>query len=128
MTRHTLGGIPSGLVVGLLLGCTTMGQGGGGAGAIGPEVLERVEATTVHEVVERFRPRWLRARAHVSIHEPDAGLPVVFLDGSEYGAVEVLRQLSVRSVARIEFVSPGDATTRFGTGYPGGVILVSTNP
>jgi hypothetical protein len=37
-----------------------------------------------------------------------------------------LRTLSVDQIEQMEFVSASDATTRYGTGHPSGIIEVTT--
>ena len=48
------------------------------------------------------------------------------LNGSLYGDLRDLRRLNTVEVTSIEYMSASDATTRFGTGYAGGAIVVST--
>jgi len=52
--------------------------------------------------------------------------PKVVVDGVAYGAIENLANLNAVSVGEIRYIGATDATTRFGTGYVGGVILVTT--
>ena len=47
---------------------------------------------------------------------------MVFVDGRRFGELPVLRQFGVEEIEEIRFLSASDATTRFGTGYPGGII------
>jgi hypothetical protein len=49
-------------------------------------------------------------------------LPRVFVDDRDFGTLESLRDFHLDSVLEIIYLSAGDATTRYGTGYPGGVI------
>jgi len=91
-----------------------------------PNVLTREELAaeprgTLLQVVERLRPNWLRSRNLAGSNN----LPRVHVDGSPQGSVEMLRSIQVQDVRRLEFMSGPDATTRYGTGYVGGVILVS---
>ena len=51
--------------------------------------------------------------------------PKVLVDEAQYREIDDLRSMSVSAIAEIRFVGPADATTRFGTGYTAGVILVS---
>ena len=50
----------------------------------------------------------------------------VVLDGMDYGRIDALQSLDANDIEEILYLSSSEATTRFGTGYPGGVILVST--
>ena len=42
------------------------------------------------------------------------------------GGVEELRSIRAEHVVEIRYMSASEATTRFGTGYTGGLILVTT--
>ncbi len=48
------------------------------------------------------------------------------MDGVAYGSIENLANLNAMSVREIRYLNATDATTRLGTGYVGGVILVTT--
>ena len=50
----------------------------------------------------------------------------VFVDGMHRGDLDVLNGMDVREVQEIRYHSASDATTRFGTGYPGGIIEIVT--
>jgi outer membrane cobalamin receptor len=122
----------AGLVVLALTGCSMAGagQGSGGAGSgTGPIERAHLEATTArnaHDLVQTLRPQWLRGRGATSLRSTEPTLPVVYVDGMRFGAVETLRQIGIESVTRIEYMSAADATNRYGTGHGGGVIHVQT--
>ncbi len=118
----------------IVLGC---GSGGGADTATdGPtpqrsgrnrltqaEMLETT-ATTVYEAVQQLRPTWFTPRGT----DPSSGdplIPVVYVDGVRAGDLEFLRQLRIEEVERLRYINARDATTRWGTGVPGGVIEVS---
>jgi hypothetical protein len=86
------------------------------------------EHRDVYEAVQRLRPQFLRARGATSIRatSTEENLPVVFLDEQRLGGVSTMRGLPVENVHEIRFIAPRDATTRWGTGYTAGVILVVT--
>jgi hypothetical protein len=48
------------------------------------------------------------------------------VDGRESLNSEILRSVSVANVEEIRFLDARDATTRFGTGYVSGAILITT--
>jgi hypothetical protein len=50
----------------------------------------------------------------------------VFIDGIDMGDTGVLRRYRVNVIRECRFISPSDATMRFGTGFGGGVIEVYT--
>jgi hypothetical protein len=56
----------------------------------------------------------------------DRAGPVVYLDGVRVGTLDELRRLRADAVAEMEYLSPSDATNRFGTNHDTGAILVTT--
>lgn len=52
--------------------------------------------------------------------------PKVIVDGMPRGEIDQLHTISVFEIQEIRFLSSGDATTRFGTGYVAGAIEVIT--
>jgi hypothetical protein len=119
------------LVVLALVGCagaSGTAAGGGNPNVIGDQQLREMDAEglTVLQVIQRLRPNWLRPRGTASFGGGGADVPQVVMDGVPLGDASELGGVSAREVRGIEFVGAGDATTRFGTGYPGGAILVRT--
>lgn len=94
---------------------------------ISAEELANLPSGTAYDAVRRLRPAWLRSRGALSMSTTGTGsLPRIFVDGRDFGSVESLRQFNVDSVGEMEYLSASDATTRYGTGYPGGIILLRT--
>lgn len=89
------------------------------------DVMETT-AQDAWDVVSRLQPRWLQSRGRVSIQSESAGEPLVYVDGMRFGRVNALRQIHVDAIEEIRRISAADATTRFGTGHAGGVIMVTT--
>jgi hypothetical protein len=92
--------------------------------------LRAANVTNVYDAVQRLRPSWLRSRGETSFGNASKAtsttFPSVFLDNAQYGSLGSLRQLTVDQVLEVQFISSSDATTRWGTGYTAGVILVVT--
>lgn len=113
------------LLAAALLGCGPSGASRPGsqprssADRIGEAELDPLYQLSAYEAVQRLRPRWLQTRTH--------GEPMVHVDGNvrDEGA-EALRNLRSADVQEMQYMSPADATTRFGTGYVNGLILVTT--
>jgi len=89
------------------------------------------------EVVQRYRSSWLRPRSQGTVagarRNPQSGtvvgdpdMPIVFVDDTPIGGVGALAQISATNAESIVFISALDATTRYGTGYAGGIIRVNT--
>lgn len=109
--------------------CASSGSATGGGGQVGGHrASNRIDATEldamaeldVYQAIGRLRPAWLRM-------SPQGAAPVVVVDGSpSTGGLEMLRTFQAADVAALEYMSASDATTRFGTGYTGGAILVTS--
>jgi len=114
-----------------LAGCASSGTAGGGGDPshISTEDLRALdpEGLTAMQVVQRFRPQWLRTRGTATFGGGTAsGEPRIVLDGVPLGEMGELRRVDATDVEEMTYLSASDATTRFGTGYPGGAILVVT--
>jgi hypothetical protein len=127
------------VVVSIGFGCSSGGKTGAGTAAprapsrqadviTEAEIASRAaEASNALQVVQKLRPQMLRGRGKFSpADSSEAGsLPRVVVDDVSYGTIENLSNLNASAVKEIRFISAADATTRWGTGYPGGVILVT---
>lgn len=81
--------------------------------------LDALHQLSALEAIQRLRPRWLTTRTGTP--------PMVHVDGNiQMGGVEALRTLRAADVQEIRRLSAADATTRFGTNYVSGAILVTT--
>jgi hypothetical protein len=105
---------------------TTASPGSGGSGSdrnrITREQLETLPSLSAFEAVERYHRDWLQGRSSLVRSDTGRSYPEVFADGRPYGGVETLHQFPTETVEEILFISAPDATTRYGTGYPGGII------
>jgi hypothetical protein len=113
-----------------LMACSSSGALGGGPppdprNRITHEELRDLAAANALEVVQGLRSHWLRGRSSSFRSGGGMTLPEVFVNHQHYGPLESLRQVRTESIQEMEFISAPDATTRFGTGYIGGVILVT---
>lgn len=109
----------------LAAGCATTSAGGatGNPDVITRAELDRIEEGTVHAAIVRLRPRWLRPRGQVSMSGQI--LPSVFIGEGERDNFDRLRTLRVAEVRDLRYLNPRDATTRYGTGFPAGIIFVT---
>lgn len=103
----------------VLAGCTTTGASSSrvAGDTLTQEHLEEYNDQSAYDVIQRLKPTWLRRRG---------GSPEVVVDGQHRGGTNVLRQLAVQEIDQIHYLSPGDATMRYGTGFPYGAIQVQT--
>jgi len=111
----------------LTLGLAGCASGGGGADG-GPrrstnrivmDELAPLQQLDCYQAIQRLRPNWLRTRGSTP--------PQVMVDGSrQAGGMDVLRGYRAADIQEMRFISGTDATTRFGTGYDGGAIMLTT--
>jgi hypothetical protein len=83
-------------------------------------------AVTAFDAVVRLRPRYLLPRGFTSLQPLESAPVTVYLDGARWTGPEVLRSIRAADVVEIEHLSTTEATTRYGLGHLGGVILVKT--
>ncbi len=110
--------------------CQSTSGGSGGSGfphdRITLEEMEElpdISGLNARQTIQRLRPRWLRPRSS-SLRA--RYLPVVFQDGIKMGGLENLDRVQSWQLNEIRHLSAADATSRYGTGYPGGIILLVT--
>ena len=101
-------------------------SGGRQRNLITVEELEPFQQLTAYDAIQQLRPRWLQARGAMNIRNPGQVYPRVAVDGVSRGEMDQLRTISVHMIEEIRFLSSADATTRYGTGYAGGVIEITT--
>lgn len=109
----------------VVAGCATGGSASRDRDLITSAELRDAEVSSqsMYQAIQRLRPVWLRPRG--SNLAGELFLPMVFVSGARYGDLQSLRNLRASDVRRARFMNSGDATTRYGTGYPGGIILVT---
>ena len=105
-----------------LSGCASSGGGGGRVAGASSTRIVRAELTPLGQLdalqaVQRLRPQWLQSRGTAQA--------VLHVDGAPRGDVNDLRFIPADQIEQIEYMSATDASTRFGTDYQGGVILVT---
>lgn len=100
---------------------SSAGSRGGDRNLITAEELANVGASNAYDAIVSLRGRWLRARSGSA-----SDLPATFVDGSHRGDYQALGSISLVNVQEIRYLDARDATTLYGTGYPGGVINVIT--
>lgn len=91
------------------------------------EILERGATDhTAMKLIRRLRPSWLRSRGQKSFSDEGGTYPVVYIDNIRHGTLSTLHTIPTSEILRILFISTADATTRWGTGHPSGVINIVT--
>ncbi|HXG71675.1 MAG TPA: hypothetical protein VNJ04_13795 [Gemmatimonadaceae bacterium] len=111
------------------LGCaaapgTTAGTPTRNREIITQEELALSTSTTLYDAIQSLRPAMVRSRGRMSSTVDESNFPRVYVDGQLYGDIGALRNMSVAQVREVRYSSAAEATTRFGTGHPAGVIEV----
>jgi hypothetical protein len=111
-----------------LAACASTGPGGVDTNPyeITRAEIQEVDAVTALEVVERLRPRWLRApleRSHTRTTEV-----VVYLNGALFGDVGILQEIGAATIQRLRWLDSAQAGRLPGLGsrHVAGAIVVET--
>ncbi len=131
MRRQLVVGLLLLSVVPLLAACGA-GAAAGGSGrnpnVIGNWELQELPDYNAMEAIRRLRPIWLRSQVRPDIAAGGgSGFPMVHLDGVPLQDVYELESIRAGDIREMRFVSGPDASTRWGTGYSNGVILITTD-
>ena len=88
--------------------------------------LEEYSGRSVLDAIQRYNSRWLRS-TRLGVGGAGGGSSArVVLDGATPGDLSDLETISANSVEYIRYLTATDATTRYGTGFDGGVIEVTS--
>jgi len=119
------------LFVGFLSACYP-GRAPSGSGAspnlIGNWELRDMPDFNALDAIRRLRPNWLRAGNRPAIAAATGGnssQPRVHLNGVPLQSLSELEEINVLDVREMRYLNGTDASTRFGTGYMNGAILVT---
>ncbi|MCY4645553.1 MAG: hypothetical protein OXE73_01520 [Gammaproteobacteria bacterium] len=114
------------LLVFSLEGCASTGSGPGTSrNLITRAQIEESQAITAYDVIRALHPQWLRARGQtVGLANATPVTPTVFMDGTRMGELDVLNAYQVRDIEEIRYLDPGRAASRYGMGYPRGIIEI----
>jgi hypothetical protein len=84
--------------------------------------LSQIQVRTARQAIEQLRPNWLRNRGISNANGADG--VKVYMDVNAMGGAEALDQMSVAEIQEIRYLSPAEATNRFGAGHQAGAIVV----
>jgi hypothetical protein len=106
---------------------------GGRADLITQSEIAQHSYATALDIVQNLRPSMMRLRSVTLSQGTTAGMPsganesaIVFVDDVRMGDLNQLGSIPANTVKEIRYINARDATTRWGTGYPAGVIQVIT--
>jgi hypothetical protein len=106
----------------VLLACAS---GGTHANVILAPELGRSRAANAYDAIRRVRPEMLRNRNSGSFLFFSPRSPLVAVDDSIAGGIEVLRAMPSGEVVRIEYVSAWKTAKRYGSEFRDGILLVA---
>jgi len=81
------------------------------------EEIKQCSADNAYDVIRILRPNLLRTLQAA----------IVIYNGQRMGGLDNLYNISVHSIGKIEYLHPFDATMRYGTGFGGGALLITTS-
>lgn len=91
------------------------------------EIEQRGPFTSMYDLVQILRPRWLRSQGPDSFMGGQGQVQVHF-DGNWIGSVQNLRGLAAHGVTSVAWLDPVEAAARYGLNHSHGAIVVSTAP
>ena len=126
-------GMKLGMTVSLIMlvqACVSTGVGGDGVrrdpDLIVAEELVNYSTMMLADAIRQLRPRWLRVRGAPSIEFGGDRTVAVVLDGGAPQDWSILDSLRPDQVQSVRYHNAADATMRWGTGFPNGLIEVTS--
>jgi hypothetical protein len=90
----------------------------------GDELASR-STLTARQAIEQLRPQFLRTRGTTTLGNAQTKDEIwVYVDGTRMGDLQVLNNIGVHEIREIRYLSPSEATNRYGTGHVQGAILI----
>ena len=83
-----------------------------------------LDLTTAMELIQQLRPTWLRSRGTRSFG--GVVFPRVIVDALTPQDLSILETIHRDSILEMRYLTPQEATLRYGTGFPAGAIVVRT--
>jgi hypothetical protein len=108
--------------------CTHASQtaAGGDPNIITEQEIDASGGASALDVIEKVRRNFLTNRGKTTLIGSSPSLPSVFVDGVHFGEVGSLRNLSARQISSMRLYRAWEAQQKYGNGYVGGVIEVTT--
>ena len=87
----------------------------------------RSNATDAYNAILKLRADFLTNRGRITVSNDNSSpYPTVYVDGTRYGDVSVLRTIPASQVAQVRLYRSWEAETKYGHGNLGGVLEVTT--
>ena len=88
--------------------------------------LDASVARNAYDAIQNLRPNYLRSRGTQTFDPTVSTQAAVYLDSQRYGDITALKSMTLDAIEEIRYLSPSDATSRYGTNHTAGVIEVTT--
>lgn len=85
--------------------------------------MTNVQATNMYDLLTRLRPQWLRATAAAGT----GSRTLVFLDGTQLGDLDQLRQIPPSSIREARYYSASEAQARLAVRQASPVIALTSS-
>ena len=112
----------------LTFGCaTTPGEKPkrGSRYTITAEEIKQTTARTAYEAIQWLRPNLLNRDIIRSVDLNSAMEVVIYINDIRYGRKETLHDIPTEDILKIQYLSPSEATTRYGTAGGGGIFMIT---
>ena len=111
----------------VIVACTHAGQKGGrDSNVISEAEIDASGGSTAYDVIQKVRSNFLSDRGKTTIMGAAPNKPSVFVDGVHFGEISALRSVSARQLTSIRLYRAWEAQQKYGSGFVGGVIELTT--
>ena len=90
------------------------------------EEIDASGGVTAFDVIQKVRRNMLTDRGKTTLIGASPNRPSVFIDGVQLGEIASLRNVSARQLSTIRLYRAWEAQQRYGNGFVGGVIELTT--
>jgi hypothetical protein len=87
--------------------------------------LSATNSDNLYDAIAKLHPDWLSSRGPSSVTDPTPTTASVFMNGTNLGKADYLRDMRVLDVTEVRYWDAGKAAARFGMGHPRGVIEIT---
>jgi hypothetical protein len=112
-----------------VLACThnsPPGQDGYRSQVITEDEVVASKAANAYDVIKKVRANFFSYRGRTTLIGTSSPDPTVYVDEQPFGPISSLRTIPADEITEIRLYRAWEATTKYGMGNMGGVILVTT--
>jgi hypothetical protein len=86
--------------------------------------LSNANTDNLYDAIAKLRPEWLSSRGPTSVTDATPTSVSVYMNGSNLGKADALKQLIILDVSEVRYYDASRASARFGMGNTRGVIEI----